>query len=291
MALRKPSESEPGAVRAGVLAVLVHVIFFAFMIFGLNWKTNPTEPVMVDLWSSLPPAVQPAVKAAPPPPQPTPVPLPPEPEPVPPPPEPVPLPPKIETPPPPKVDIAIKEKIEKPKPVEKKPVDKKELVKKEQELKERKEKERKEKEQKEQKEQIEKERKERELKEQKARVAAEIAQLQREQQETQAKAARAAAQSRLDNEIAEYKAKILAKIRRNIVMPPDLPGNPVVEFDVTLLPGGDILDVRLRASSGFAAFDSAVERGIFLSKPLPLPPDPALFQKFRNLNVKVHYRE
>lgn len=281
MALRKPSEIEPGAMRAGLLAVLVHVIFFAFMIFGLNWKTYPTEPVMVDLWSSLPPAVQPAIKAAPPLPEP-------EPKPVQPPPEAAPLPPRIETPPPPpKPDIALKEKIEKPKPVEpveKKPVEKKELVKKEQEQKERKEKERK-----------EKERKEQELKEQKARVAAEVAQLQREQQEAnakaQAKAAQAAAQSRLANEMAEYKAKILAKIRRNIVMPPDLPGNPVVEFDVTLLPGGDILDVRLRASSGFAAFDSAVERGIFLSKPLPLPPDPALFPKFRNLSVKVHYHE
>ena len=275
MALKRPSEFEPGAVRAGLLAVLVHIIFFAFMIFGLNWKTYPTEPVMVDLWSSLPPVAQPAIKAAPPP----------EPKPVQPPPEPAPPPPRIETPPPPpKPDIAMKEKIEKPKPVEKKPVEKKDLVKKEQEQKERKEKERK-----------EKELKEQELKEQKARVAAEVAQLQREQQEAnariQAKAAQAAAQSRLSNEIAEYKAKILAKIRRNIVMPPDLPGNPVVEFDVTLLPGGDILDVRLRASSGFAAFDSAVERGIFLSKPLPLPPDPALFPKFRDLSVKVHYHE
>ena len=33
----------------------------------------------------------------------------------------------------------------------------------------------------------------------------------------------AAAQSRLADEMAEYKAKIMAKIRRNIVMPPDLP--------------------------------------------------------------------
>ena len=74
-------------------------------------------------------------------------------------------------------------------------------------------------------------------------------------------------------------------------MPPDLPGNPVAEFSVTLLPGGDILDVKLSKSSGHAAFDSAVERAIFLSKPLPLPPDPALFNEFRNLNITVHYRE
>lgn len=46
-------------------------------------------------------------------------------------------------------------------------------------------------------------------------------------------------------------------------MPPDLPGNPVAEFNVTLLPGGDILDVRLSKSSGHAAFDNAVERAIF----------------------------
>jgi colicin import membrane protein len=118
-----------------------------------------------------------------------------------------------------------------------------------------------------------------------------VEQLRREQGERDRLQAEAAAQARVAKEIDEYKARILAKIRRNIVMPQDLPGNPVVEFDVTVLPGGDILDVRLRKSSGFAAFDSAVERAIALSRPLPLPPDPALFPKFRNLSVKVHYLE
>lgn len=272
MALRDSSHVEPGLMPAGVLAVLVHLIFFAFMIFGLNWKTYPPEGMVVDLWSSLPQPVQPAIKERS---------VPPAPKAVEPPPEAKPLPPEPRTPPPPpKPDIAIKEKIEKP--VEKKPPvqkDQKEL--KEKELKAQKEKELK----------AQKE-KEKELKDQQARVAAEVAQLQREQQEASSKAqAQAAAQSRVANEIDEYKARILAKIKRHIVMPPDLPGNPVAEFDVTLLPGGDILDVKLRKSSGFAAFDSAVERAIFLSKPLPLPSDPALFPKFRNLNLKVHYRE
>ncbi|WP_074798398.1 cell envelope integrity protein TolA [Nitrosospira briensis] len=275
---------EPGRMQAGVFAVLVHIIFFAFMIFGLNWKTYPPEGMIVDVWSSLPPPPQPAqpvIKAAPPAPEP---PQPAEPpKPVERPPEAKAVPPKVETPPPPaKPDIALKEKVEKPKPVEKKPAEKKQPSQKE--LKEQKEKEERE----------EKKKAQRE-KEQKERIAAEVEQLQREQQaaneKLRAQAAQAAAQSRLANEIDEYKAKILAKIRRNIVMPPDLPGNPVAEFDVTLLPGGDILDVKLRTSSGFAAFDSAVERGIFLSKPLPLPPDPALFSKFRNLSVKVHYHE
>ncbi len=272
MALRDSSHVEPGLMPAGVLAVLVHLIFFAFMIFGLNWKTYPPEGMVVDLWSSLPQPVQPAIKEKS---------APPAPKAVEPPPEAKPVPPEPRTPPPPpKPDIAIKEKIEKP--VEKKPPvqkDQKEL--KEKELKAQKEKELK----------AQKE-KEKELKDQQARVAAEVAQLQREQQEASSKAqAQAAAQSRVANEMDEYKAKILAKIKRHIVMPPDLPGNPVAEFDVTLLPGGDILDVKLRKGSGFAVFDSAVERAIFLSKPLPLPPDPALFPKFRNLNLKVHYRE
>jgi colicin import membrane protein len=347
MALRKFVRPEPGRVPAAVLAVLVHIIFFGFLIFGLNWKTESPEGMMVDLWSSLPPAPAPVVRAAPPaPPKPV------EPAPEVKPPETKPL-PKPEPPPSPKPDIAIKEKTEKPKP-EKKPVEnkrqlekerkekelqeKKEQEQREKELKEKaeaerkekerreeeqREKERKEKEQKEkerkekaekerkekerreeerrekerkEKEQKEKERKEkaekeRKEKEQQARVAAEVEQLRREQEERDRLQAEAAAQARLAKEIDEYKARILAKIRRNIVMPQDLPGNPVVEFDVTVLPGGDILDVRLRKSSGFAAFDNAVERAIALSRPLPLPPDPALFPKFRNLSVKVHYLE
>ena len=89
----------------------------------------------------------------------------------------------------------------------------------------------------------------------------------------------------------EYKAKILAKIKSRLVMPPDLPNDPITEFDVTLLPGGEILEVKLRKSSGFPSFDAAVERAIVLSRPLPLPPDPALFSNFRNLSLKVHYLE
>jgi colicin import membrane protein len=290
-ALRDPSHVEPGLVPAGILAVLVHLLFLGFLIFGLSWKTYPPENMMVDLWSSLPQPPQPAPPPAepvPPPQPPQPAPPPAEPVPPPPAPEPVQPPPEVKEapppPPPPKPEIAIKEKIEKPKPVGKKPVEKKLAETKQpaqQDQKERIEKEVK----------AQKEKEEKALKEQQARVAAEVEQLRREQEANEKLQAQAAAQSRLANEIAEYKARILAKIKRNIIMPPDLPGNPVAEFDVTLLPGGDILDAKLRKSSGYTAFDEAVERAIFLSKPLPLPPDPALFPKFRNLNLRVHYRE
>jgi len=232
-------------LQAGVLALLVHVGFFIFMTFGLNWKTYPPEGMVVDLWSSLPrPASTQKAKPLPP--------------------KPVQPPKKVKSSPPKseklatpkKPDIALKkEKIKKPKPVEKK---------------------------------------QQKDKEQKARVAAEVKRLQKEQQEEERKLQQKAAGAQAavkKNLTDEYKAKILAKIKSHIVMPPDLPENPIAEFDITLLPGGEILDVKLRTSSGFTTFDLAVERAIVLSRPLPLPPDPLLFPHFRNLSLKVHYLE
>ena len=76
----------------------------------------------------------------------------------------------------------------------------------------------------------------------------------------------------------------LVKIKSNIIMPTELPGNPVAEFDVTLIPGGEIISVKMRTSSGFTLFDEAVERAIVLSRPLPLPPDPLQFPNCTSSN-------
>jgi len=97
-----------------------------------------------------------------------------------------------------------------------------------------------------------------------------------------------AAQAQL---IGDFQSKILAKIKSRIILPPNLPGNPIAEFEATLLPGGDVLEIKLIKTSGFAVFDTAVERAIRKASPLPLPPDPSLFSQFRNLSLKVHYRE
>ena len=85
--------------------------------------------------------------------------------------------------------------------------------------------------------------------------------------------------------VDEYKAKITTKIRRNVVILPDVSKNAHAEFLVTLLPGGTVLKVELRKSSGDASYDNAVERAILKSDPLPLPPDPALFNRFRELDM------
>ena len=243
MALPGSAHPEPGLLPAGILALLMHVVFLVFLVFGFSWKTAPPESMAVDLWSSLPEPEPPAqaqvetkaerhieteVEKAPAP------------------------------PPPVKPEIALKQKPskpDKPKPVEPR----------QQTL-------------------------QKDPKTLQAEARREMERIQREQEaiNRQLQARQAAAQAGL---VKEYGDKIEAKIKSRIVTPPDLPGNPVAEFSVILLPDGDILEVKLKKSSGFAAFDSAVERAIRLSKPLPLPPDPALFREFREFPLKVHYRE
>ena len=96
------------------------------------------------------------------------------------------------------------------------------------------------------------------------------------------KAEQAAAIGRV---VDEYTGKIVSKIRRNVVMPPDVADDARAEFLVTLLPGGTVLGARLTRSSGNAAYDSAVERAILKSQPLPLPTDVAMFSRFRELEL------
>lgn len=85
--------------------------------------------------------------------------------------------------------------------------------------------------------------------------------------------------------VDEYRAKITAKIRRNVVLLPNVAKDARAEFLVTLLPGGTVLKVELKKSSGNPSYDNAVERAIWKSDPLPLPPDVALFNRFRELDL------
>lgn len=98
----------------------------------------------------------------------------------------------------------------------------------------------------------------------------------------QMKAAQAA--SARSKAAADYIGKIRGKIKGNIVLPPDIKGNPEAVFDVVQLPSGEILSVKLKKSSGHAAYDAAVERAILKSDPLPKPGQGDLFS--RGLELK-----
>ena len=239
---------------SGALTLVMHLLFFALLVSGVTWqKRDQPEAMVVDLWNTLPPlpSPKPAPEVKPPPAPPA---------------------PKVEAKPVPKVEA--------------KPVVKPDIA-----FKEKKEKERKAKEEA----LAEKKKREQEqarlamLKEQQAKEA-EAKRLAREQEEALRKLAaqQTAAQARL---IDEYKRRIAERIKRFIVEPPNLQGNPEVEFDVVLLPGGEVLGVKLRKGSAIGAWDNAVERAILKAQPLPLPPDPALFRDFRELNLKFRPKE
>jgi colicin import membrane protein len=101
----------------------------------------------------------------------------------------------------------------------------------------------------------------------------------------QAARERAAQEAATGRVVDEYIGKIQGKIKRNIVMPPDVAKEARAEFSVTLLPGGSVMSARLTQSSGNTAYDNAVERAILKSQPLPLPADTSMFNRFRELKL------
>lgn len=90
--------------------------------------------------------------------------------------------------------------------------------------------------------------------------------------------------------LLQWTDKIRAKIRGNIILPQDIPGNPEAIFDVTLLPTGEVLTVRKQKSSGHPGYDDAVDRAIMKSSPLPLPDDRSLFQRQLQLRFRPQDR-
>ena len=117
---------------------------------------------------------------------------------------------------------------------------------------------------------------------QRARADAEARQLKQLQAEQAA--AESARKKSLDDRA--YKNAIAGKIRGNISLPPGIQGNPQAEFEVTQLPTGEVLDVKLRRSSGSPALDAAIERAIRKSSPLPKPSNPDLFERVLALSYR-----
>jgi len=235
---------QPYKLPAGVLALVVHIVFFALLYFGFNWNRQTfSQPAMtVELWQNLPdevvaPPANPRVEEAVQPPQ-----------------------EKIIKP-----DIAMPDKKKVAiKPVEAKPEKKKPVPKPVEVVKPKPD-----------------TPKPAEQNPDARRIA--------DQQAASVQAERirqdelAAANGRV---VDEYKAKIQAKIRSNIVWrQQNVPDDMRAEFLVTLLPGGAVLPPKLIKSSGNAAYDNAVERAIRKSDPLPLPPDVQLFNRFRELDL------
>lgn len=239
--------------QSSVLALLVHVAFFALLIFGITWQAKEPAGVVVDLWSNLPtPESKPVIQPVePPPPAPKPVqkaapkPVPPAP---------------VKTP-----DIALKEKrVQEEK--RKQELARQELLKQEQ-LK-----------------------KEQSKKQEQARLDDLMRQQQaRDDLAKRADAQQAAAQQTIVN---DYTGRIQSKIRSKLNKALCGDGKPQLEFDIALLPTGQLRgNPILRKGSGLAACDKAVENAILQSDPLPVPPQPEAFSFFRELHLKFKPNE
>lgn len=278
MSSRKPAPRgnlerppQPGRVRSVILAIVVHAVFFAFIVFGVNWQTRETAPYEAQLWEKLPAA--PPKQAPPRPEPPKPEPPKPEPEPAKPPPEPPKPPPKPpeEKPEPPKPDPEIALKAEREK--------------KEQEKRARLEKAEREKTEK------EKAERERQRKEEAQKKREEEARKKEEQQAFEAaQKQRAAAAAQRQQEFNEWVGKIRDKIRGKANVPDTVTGRPEVVVHIRILPGGEVFEVAIVKSSGNATYDAAIERAVRSSSPLPVPAaNTELFSQFRDLNLNIKH--
>jgi colicin import membrane protein len=278
---------QPGRTRAIVLAVIVHALFFALIVFGVRWQSQPTAPVAADLWSKLP-APQ---KAAPPPP-PKAQPAPPKPQPAPP--KPQPAPPKPATPQadnfgpkPPEAEIAESRKRAEQQRLEKQREEQARLEQqREEEARQKKAAEEAAKKKAEQeaakkKAQQEAARKKRE--EEEKRLAEQIAKAEQADRERQA-----AATAR-QKAIQSWVDKIKAKILNRAIVPDTVPTGAEVAVEIHILPGGDVLDIAVTRSTS-PTYSAAIERAIRSAAPLPVPgPETDLFPEFRDLNLNFRH--
>lgn len=252
-------------VLAGGLAFATHVLFLAVLVFGVSWQHRQVDTaVVVDLWRDLPALAQPKAE---PPPQPVVKPEPPPPA------------PKVEVKPPPKLepkpepvakpDIALKEKLEKERKLKAQQAaeEKKRVADKAREA-----------------ELEKKKRAETEALKKKQAADAAANSLAAEQQKARdAVAAQQAAAAQ--REIDKYMDGIRSQVRQKVLLPPSLKGNPEAEVEVTLLPGGEVLNVRISKSSGNAAYDAAVESAIRKAQPLVVPSGEQFQRYFRRFNM------
>ncbi|RMD78492.1 MAG: cell envelope integrity protein TolA [Gammaproteobacteria bacterium] len=95
--------------------------------------------------------------------------------------------------------------------------------------------------------------------------------------------ARLAAERRARQELARYMALIKQKVERSWTRPPTWRAGMACEVKVRLLPSGDVAEVQILASTGDRLSDRSVTQAVYQAAPLPLPKDPALRGRFREI--------
>ena len=90
-------------------------------------------------------------------------------------------------------------------------------------------------------------------------------------------------------ELDRFKALIQQKIQQNVNNQLCGLDRIELEFEISLMPTGDLLgEPKMTQSSKIASCDAAVERAILQSQPLPIPNDKKLFKRLKDLKLKFH---
>jgi len=120
-------------------------------------------------------------------------------------------------------------------------------------------------------------------KEREAQQRAEAEKAMQEQLAAEEAALEAERQRSNSREVNRYVEIIKQKVTRNWLRPPSAQSGLSCIVVVSLIPGGEVLNARVTRSSGDPVFDRSVESAVLKASPLPLPPDAALFDRFREL--------
>jgi colicin import membrane protein len=98
-------------------------------------------------------------------------------------------------------------------------------------------------------------------------------------------AAEQAAQDKADmNIINQYVARITSAIQSEFNMTGLPPGLSCV-FQIRMSPTGDVITLRIDRSSGNTVFDTRAETAVRSAAPLPVPEDPRVFNKMREIRL------
>lgn len=130
------------------------------------------------------------------------------------------------------------------------------------------------------------EQKKREAEAEKKRIAAEEKrrreEAERHFQETMAAEALAEEQARVDGVVNQHILMLTQRVKRNWSEPAIAKRGMQCTLRVTLLPNGDVRDVKVSKSSGNAIFDRSAVTAVYKAAPWPQPADPKAAAKLRD---------
>jgi len=121
-----------------------------------------------------------------------------------------------------------------------------------------------------------------------ARKKAEAEREMRERLAVEQENLRAQRDSAMQRMIDEYGLYIKEKVQRNWIRPSGNTAGLSCVVNVRLIPGGEVVDVKIVRGCGNAAFDRSVEAAVFKASPLPVPSDPEVMEKFRSITFEFN---